>query len=170
MDIRNRYLNEGHYLQTDKCKDPELEVERRLQKLLDREFLWDCIISVFVDTTDYKITFLYVEEFPGFMGVIGKIDEQEICKEGDCACNLWYAYIIIRVFIAGKRGRGFRGAVLSVQRQITHNTLHNEDPLPAVSAANTIHLHEAVGKDTAECIGEASYYIERAIPFADIVW
>ena len=66
-------------------------------------------------------------------------------------------------------GEEIRGAAMLVQRQITHNTLHDEDPLPALSSGNTIHLHEAVGKDTAECIGEASNNVERAISLADIV-
>ena len=88
MNTRYRDFIKGYYLQTDECKDPKLDVERRFQKLLDREFLWDRIVSVFVDTTDYKITFLYVEEFPGFMGFIGEIDEQEVRKEGDYNCDL----------------------------------------------------------------------------------
>ena len=93
----DRYSAKGHYLQTDKCKNPKLDVERRRQEFLDRKFLRCHIISVLVDTTDYEIAFLYVEELPGFMGVIREIDEKEVCKERGYACNLWFACISIRV-------------------------------------------------------------------------
>ena len=102
------------------------------------------------------------------MGLIREIDEKEVCEERGYACNLWFACISIRVPNVRKRGKA-SGTILG-QRQITHNTLHDEDPFPAGSAANAFHLHKAIGEDTAECIGEAPYDIERAVSFADIVW
>ena len=102
------------------------------------------------------------------MGLIREIDEKEVCEERGYACKLWVACISSRGPNGGKRGKG-SGTIFG-QRQITHNPLHDEDPFPAGSAANALHLHEAIGKDTAECIGEAPYDIERAVSFADIVW
>lgn len=68
-------------LQRDQGENPEFDIECRLQESFDCEGLWNCIVSVLVDSSNNKVALVRVKESPGLIGFVWEIDEKEVGKE-----------------------------------------------------------------------------------------
>ncbi|KAI4225250.1 MAG: hypothetical protein LQ349_007094 [Xanthoria aureola] len=72
----------------NQCKDPNFEILRRSQKAPEGEGLHDGTVTMLVNSSDDKITFVFVQKSPGVVRFLGEINQKQISQKRRSAGNL----------------------------------------------------------------------------------
>lgn len=78
----------GREAAKDHCETPDFQVESWTEEFPQVPGFRVGVAAVTVETANDKVAFGLVEESPGFISLIGEIDDKDVAEDADCEGNL----------------------------------------------------------------------------------
>jgi hypothetical protein len=77
------FIRASQTVQENQAKSPDFKVQARTKKFPHGEWLYVGIAPIPVQSSNNKCTFPFVQEPPGFMSLVGEVNEENEAKNGN---------------------------------------------------------------------------------------